>query len=209
MDDSIILKQVSSLPKSVQDFIYSYVWEDRVSEISKKYSLNQEQNESLSNIVLLALTMVIEPSTIKEVIVEDLSVSDLLAEQISSDLESRVFEYALKQIEGDSKTSDRTTSNEKLMSSGTQLELKPDNLPVVEANEPLRVNLVSSFVPTKPAFQNEVLDKQAPIGVPRYAEEVPKTPTVNPILEKKLGGNVGSNSAPIKYEKDPYREPIN
>lgn len=206
-DSNKINEYLEKLPKSVQDFIYSYVWEDRVSEISKKYSLNQEQNESLSNIVLLALTLIINPHTIKDVIVEDLSVSDLLAEQISSDLESRVFEYALKQIEGESRVSDRTTSNEKLMSSGTQLELKPDNLPVVEANEPLRVNPVPTFTP-KPAFQNEVLDKQTPIGVPRYAEEVPKTPAVNPILEKKLGGNVGNNSAPIKYERDPYREPL-
>ncbi|HRH26970.1 MAG TPA: hypothetical protein PLZ99_02305, partial [Parcubacteria group bacterium] len=99
------------------------------------------------------------------------------------------------------------SKNEKLMSSGTQLELRPENLPAIEENEPLRVNPASTQ-PQKPVFQNDVLDKQIPIGVPRYAETPATPPVTNPILEKKLGG-VGNNTAPIKYEKDPYREPLN
>lgn len=176
-----------------------------VSQISQKYGLNQDQQD----IVIEITQENIENTNIlgkENEISERLNISKLLAEQIIFDINKRIFEQKSK---GKSNLAEeQTTSNEKLMSSGTQLELKPDNLPVVEANEPLRVNPVPTFTP-KPTFQNEVLDKQAPIGVPRYAEEVPKTPTVNPILEKKLWGNVGSNSAPIKYEKDPYREPIN
>lgn len=205
MNEENINNYIQKLPKQIQVFINSGLWEEKVSEISKKYSLSSDQIESLLDLVILVLTLVIEPPKLKDLIIEDLSVSDLLAEQIVVDLENRVFDYALKQIEKESEVS--VSKNEKLMSSGTQLELRPENLPAIEENEPLRVNPAPTQ-PQKPVFQNDVLDKQIPIGVPRYAETPTTPPVTNPIIEKKLGG-VGNNTAPIKYEKDPYREPLN
>ncbi len=192
---------IKNLPKSVQNIVYNSDWEKKTVEIGKKYGLSDEQIDIIANYVVLVLVGLEKPEEFLSKIVSDLNISRLLAEQIVEDLENRVFDYALKQIEGDNKVSDRTVSNERLMSAGTQLELKPDNLPVVEVNEPLRVIPVP-----KPVFQNEVLDKQIPIGVPRYAETT-KPNFINPVIEKKINA-ITSSPAPVKYEKDPYREPL-
>lgn len=198
MNEENINKYISTLPKSLQNFLSSNILDERVLEIAKKYSLNAEQSESLLNIVFLMIVGVTKTDNMTELVISDLNTSRLLAEQIVQDLENRVFDYALKQIEKDSQTS--TESNEKIMSSSTQLEIKPNNLPVVEVNEPLKVNPVP-----KPVFQNEALDKQV-IGVPRYTESPRTTPIINPIVEKKI--NNLTSATPIKYEKDPYREPL-
>jgi hypothetical protein len=198
MNEENINKYISTLPKPLQNFLSSNNLEERVLEIAKKYSLNAEQSESLLNNVFLMVVGVIKTDNITELIVSDLNTSRLLAEQIVQDLENRVFDYALKQIEKENVSS--VDTKEKIMSSSTQLELKPDNLPVVEINEPLKVNPVP-----KPVFQNEALDKQV-IGVPRYTESPRTAPVINPIVEKKI--NNLTSATPIKYEKDPYREPL-
>lgn len=200
-EDKEITSHLTKLPKPIQDFISSGIWEEKVSEISKKYSLNQEQSNSLSNIVLLALTLVIDPNTIKEVIIEDLGTSELLTEQIVDDLNSRVFEYAVKELEknNEKKVEPKLTSIP---------EIRPDNTPMVG----------NSFIPPKPQLQNEALDRQKPSfgSVPRYATNNTGN-SVNPlsnnsgnIIANKLNNITPSTkeNPPIKYEKDPYREPL-
>ncbi len=200
-EDTNINEYVKKLPQPVQNLLNEGVWEERVNEISKKYSLTPEQSVTLSNIVLLILTFITPPEEIKQTVMEDLGISDLLSEQICSDLETRVFEYAAKKIEeGNKKTSIQTTS----------LELKPVNLPMVEKNEPVRVI---------PPFQNEVLDKQTPssnIGVPRYADNVSSvsvgknfSSNSGSIIDQKMNNvTPGITEAPKKYDKDPYREEL-
>lgn len=178
--------------------------EEKVIEISKKYGLDQTQQDTMMQIVSNHFGD-ISITGVEGEISEKLNVSNLLSEQIVIDINKRIFEQKgkVKNVF----TPDSTTTNEKLMSSSTQLELKPDNLPVVEVNEPLKINPIP-----KPVFQNEVLDKQIPIGVPRYAESGAKVNMVNtapsnPVIERKIN-SITSTPAPAKYEKDPYREPL-
>lgn len=186
-DDNEINSYLENLPKKIQDFIFLGNWEEKVGEISRKYSLNAEQGEKLSNIVILVLSLIINPEDVKSNITQDLKISDLLADQIILEIESRIFEPAVKQIE--------TISPEQK----TKLpEIRPDNTPVVGNN----------FIPPKPQLQNEALDKQKPtfVSVPRYAENT----TSGNIIEKKLNAITGSikETPPVKYEKDPYRESL-
>lgn len=176
--------------------------EEKAIEISKKYGLDQKQQETIIQIINNHLGD-IDITGAENEISERLNVSKLLSEQIVIDINKRIFEQKgrVKNI-----STNTTLQNEKLMSYGTQLELRPENLPVVEKNEPLKVNPVPTQ-PQKPVFQNEVLDKQIPIGVPRYAETT-KPAYVNPVIEKKIN-TITSTPAPAKYEKDPYREPLN
>lgn len=174
-----------------------------VNQISQKYGLNQQQQD----IILQIIKDNIEEDNISGLeneMAERLNISQLLSEQIIIDINKRIFDT--KSNIGDTPQPNTTLQKEKLMSSGTQLELRPENLPMVEKNEPLKVNPVPTQ-PQRPVFQNEVLDKQIPIGVPRYAEATKPT-YVNPVIEKKIN-TITSTPAPAKYEKDPYREPLN
>jgi hypothetical protein len=67
----------------------------------------------------------------------------------------------------------------------------------------------------KPAFENTALDAQkqnTSIGVPRYATEdiyKPTQPASNPIVNNKLNiVTPGIRPIETKYQKDPYREPL-
>lgn len=124
-----VIKYIENLPENVQDVIYDGEWEQRVFEITKKYSLNQEQTDNLINLVLLVLVGIEKPETLMEKIILDLSISKLLAEQIINDLEKRVFEYALNMLEN--KTIKSSASKPITNAPPTVPEIRPDNLPMV------------------------------------------------------------------------------
>lgn len=199
MDETQSNNQINNLPKPIQELISSGVWQDKTDEIAEKYSLDNEQKEILSDDVLLALSLSIKPENFKNVLKEDLAISELLTEQLFSDLESRIFEPALKQLDQTRKETQTIKNN--------LPEIKPDILPMQGSN----------FVPPKPKLQNETLDRQKPAfaEVPRYTQA--ETPSFSGgIVEKKLGGVTPSINEMTKvpppiqrYEKDPYRESLN
>lgn len=181
-----INKYLESLPEKIRNFVSSDIVEQRVNDISKKYSLTEEQKEYLYNIVLLCLCLLINPDNINKLIISDLGVSEIIADQIEDELESRIFDLALKQIE------ERNEAN-KLP------EIKPQNLPVEQKNN--LSNSILDMQKDKNVFGNQnTLIKEAN---QKYS------PT---IVEKKLSGitktELSGNHSPLKYEKDPYREPL-
>ncbi|MFA7216525.1 MAG: hypothetical protein WC095_00890 [Candidatus Paceibacterota bacterium] len=89
---------VRKLPKEIQDFVFDGVWEERVEEIGLKYSLDSVQLDNLANKVLFILIGLEKPEDFLQTIISELSISRLLAEQIMNDLDSRVFDYAIKTI---------------------------------------------------------------------------------------------------------------
>jgi hypothetical protein len=221
-DDTNITEYIKSLPQSLQNLLSEGVWEERVNEISKKYSLTPEQSGALSNIVLLTLTFISPPEEMKQNITGDLGISDLLSEQVSSDLETRVFEYAAKQL---------NVVQKQQAPAPKQTEAPKLDLPV--KMEPKVLSVPENFLPieSKPRMENDALDKQlnprpavgTSIGVPRYAEGsmLNSTPTnfkptesmgtVGNIIDKKINSvttGITTPPAPIKYQRDPYREPL-
>lgn len=89
---------VKNLPKEIQDFVFEGVWEERVEEIGLKYSLDSVQLDNLINKVLFILIGLEKPENFLQTMISELSISRLLAEQIMNDLDSRVFDYAIKTI---------------------------------------------------------------------------------------------------------------
>ncbi|OHA94041.1 MAG: hypothetical protein A3H52_00010 [Candidatus Zambryskibacteria bacterium RIFCSPLOWO2_02_FULL_39_26] len=172
---------VKTLPKVLQDLIFNWPWEERIGEIAKKYSLNYNQTESLINNVLFVLIGLDKPEILQQTLVVELKISKLLTDQIVGDLENRVFEYAIKEIEGKGKIiskskfpmsnqgqnlNDQTSKPESLARTvlDTALkpkvpEVKPANLPMVEKGEVVHVNKPQA---QKETFENRINYKPAP-----------------------------------------------
>ncbi len=175
----------------------------RVSEIVNKYGLSSIQATVLENEVMSVIGRNLGEKIIATDLVDHLNISNILAEQIVYELENRVFERGV------------------IKSGGTQTknEDKTQTTPVPATPEPVgfgaTLNVPKEMM--KPSFQNPALDNQKSetsnsIGVPRYAtEDIYKTTQSinNPIVNSKLN-TVTPSIKPIetKYQKDPYREPL-
>ena len=112
-----IPEYVKNLPQAVQDFVYDGVWEERVVEIGKKYSLSETQIDILANNTLFVLIGLDTPDTFTNLMTSELGISKLLAGQIIEELETRVFEYALGRIsnqEVQSSNKDSAVESQKL-----------------------------------------------------------------------------------------------
>ena len=99
LTDNEIEKYLSGLSKPVLDLLQDKTWGKRVDEIALKYSLTEEQSTVLTNLVLFVLIGVESPETFSKSLETELGISELLAEQILADLDTRVFQYAADFIE--------------------------------------------------------------------------------------------------------------
>ena len=187
------IPELKNLPKAVQDFIYDGAWENRTSEIAKKYSLNTEQTDTLIDTTLYVLIGLERPETFLETIIIDLGISRLLAEQVATELDNRVFDYAIKQIEN-------TISKEKAPNAAqikkpenspvktTPVpETRPNNLPMVEKGEVAHNNPIPKprYIPTseyKPVsvFQNNKTENTI-VNKPEITPEIKQEPVQQPI----------------------------
>ncbi|KND48339.1 MAG: hypothetical protein AB198_02500 [Parcubacteria bacterium C7867-003] len=189
--------------EKVQEYAERGEWVNKVEEIAKKYSLEDSKKEMLVGLCSETFSNLGNKGQLVNKMVDVLSISRLLAEQIFSDLDARVFNQAIKRV-----AASEPVTNSPAVSPSVP-EIRPENLPMQGSN----------FIPTpKPAFENETLDKQKDepspsIGVPRYASDTstpvaPKT-DARSIIEKKLNEmTIGSKPIETKYQKDPYREPL-
>lgn len=140
-------KFIENLPKPLKDLVFDGAWEERTAEIAKKYSLNEVQTETLINTTLFILIGLEDSNKFIETIIIELGISRLLAEQIMEDLEVRVFEYAVRTIEKKAEKVASSQENKKesfprqsassprQSTTSTEVEIKPDNLPMVEIGE--------------------------------------------------------------------------
>lgn len=224
---NITTKYLESLPDNIKNVISNPNIESRTKEISRKYSLNAEQGESLVDIVMLVLVGIDSPDTLIENIMSDLSVSEIVAEQIMNDLEGRVFEYALKE----SGSTDEVPRVSRATAVDVNLpEIRPDNLPSTEVTDQIPVkNNVPVYTPKPKVLVGEPV--QTPVSVPRFravpltdneigADFIPKLapkPSAGGIMESKLNNvtpgitETEKDNSPIikNYSVDPYREPLN
>ena len=174
------------LPQNVRNFIADGIWRDRTEEIGRKYALSTSQIDQLTTEVLLLLMGLINPDTILETLTVELGISDLLASQLINDLDTRVFDYALKTIE--------KGGEEKIP---TPRPLQQQNTPFVPENLPGAIEVEEKPVPTKytetPAPIKQVVD---PVPTPvvqqptapwmKQAPVVPETATSTPIEPQPL-----------------------
>lgn len=180
----------------------------KVSEIVGKYGLSSSQALVLENEVMSVIDGNPEEKITALDLVNLLNISNLLAEQIAFELESRVFERGVKLPEKP-QPSQYVVAETKQTAPTPTVETKPETFGST-------LNIPKEMM--VPKMENEALDKQKPtdgtsIGVPRYAtEDIYKSQTTSPVsnpINNKLGG-VTTTIKPIetKYQKDPYREAI-
>jgi hypothetical protein len=195
-DQNDIPEYVKALPKAVQDFVYDGEWEKRTLEIATKYSLNEIQANTLADKVLFVLIGLETPGIFLETLTDELGVSQIISEQIISDIEKRVFEYALKETEPKLKPEiTQTNAVQPTTEIKNQLpEIKPEMTPMVEEGEivhsnPVETISVPKYVPEAEKLQQTPVQPappQAPVNIQRKPVEEP----------------------PKKYVVDPYREPL-
>lgn len=230
MDDKIqndIPEYIRSLPKEVQDLIFDGVWEERTLEISRKYTLTENQTDTLADNVLLVLIGLEKPDLFLDTVIADLNISRLLAEQIQEDLEARVFEYTLNFIESrKSKVESRkveTLATSKISMSDSEKdaglsranvpEIKPDNLPAIEPSETVHTNVpkvqpaqvsvpqyVPSYKPTSAVLNEESLQKDLPKENPT-ASRINYAPRVTPEPVQKPVSVPRYTAVPIEEEE--------
>jgi hypothetical protein len=224
-----------NLPKEVKDLISEGVWQERIEEIAKKYSLNETQTENLTDNVLFVITGIDTVDKFLETLSQELGISKILADQLTDDLEKRVFEYVLKKLEKNTeKTEDKVTEKKTTPSPVSIIpEIRPENLPT--KTEPPKIPVQPIFesksvvsAPVKTTLTQEQI--QRPVSVPRFtavpmeeeyiiSPQIQKTPEpiINPSMVKPTQSITPSPVKPSvpettklenKYAVDPYREPI-
>ena len=101
MDDGIkdLKEYLNRLPASAREVILSADWHSRASDIGRKYSLEPSQINSLEYEILFVLLGMEADGDFVENIKKQLNISDLLANQIDEEVNSRVFAYLLDLIE--------------------------------------------------------------------------------------------------------------
>jgi hypothetical protein len=186
------------LPKHIRDFIFDGEWEGRTKEVAGKYSLNEKQSEDLADNVLMVLMGIDEPDVFYKSITSDLSVSNIIAEQIMDDLEKRVFEYALKEIEPKIKDGRRQDAS---ATTNVIPEIRPQMTPAIEKGEVAHTTPSTISVPRYAVPENLPTEHEAaPTNNQNMPPKVPEPP--KPIERKPV------EPAPQKYSADPYREPL-
>jgi len=215
---------LKTLPKSIQDVVFDGVWEERTEEIAKKYSLNELQTDSLTNNVLYILIGLENPDNFLDTIVAELGISRLLAEQITEDLEVRVFEYTVKSIEKRGETMSKSkpqisnevqnptaesiprqsASSQRESATSEEVEIRPEITPMVEPEE--KVHVLEPTVNTNrvwPRRINLIEPEQKP-----FLSPVSSSALVS-VSVPRYTGEVTENKTEIKpTESQKPREPV-
>lgn len=213
-----IKEYLEKLPPIVQKSIGSSEWKQKIIDIGNKYSLQEGQIESLEIEALLVAIGVESDQEMVENIKRELDVSDILAEQLTEDVNQRIYKWIYRQwspvetkIEENTEGSSATTSES---NSIHPLDIPPLNLPgeVIAEEE-------NEFVAKPTLIQDQVKDFFAP----KMAEEpvvaaapssfVPtiETPIEEPMPQKTqsfISQRLTQPTVPQKYTADQYREPI-
>ncbi len=162
-------------------------WELRIMEISQKYSLTPDQTQALKDEVLYVIVGLTLEENFTGAVISALSISQLIAEELITELNTRVFQYAENVIESE----DVKIPPIKLTPdfSNPTLELPPNDLPMVEGGETAHDVARSDTVQSQP----EATATASGISVPRY---IP--PTSEPVRVSETSGPVSATDASPK-----------
>ncbi len=202
----IAQEYIDTIPQEIQDVLLDPLIETRISEISQKYGLNPSQKQALSDLVLTTLAGTDNVDSLLKSTVEDVEVTEFVAQQIIEDLETRVVSYVDSEISKKTKLEDKD-----------DFDLETQRTPEIS---------IPNYTPRQQVVVDELV--QAPIPVPRFKavplseEEVGQNfiPTIAPkpsaggIMESKIKTVIDASTdsapkpTPPKYSVDPYREPL-
>ncbi|HEY0221105.1 MAG TPA: hypothetical protein VGC58_02685 [Candidatus Paceibacterota bacterium] len=154
------INDLSSLKTKLENNIFSKIssnkslyvdWQIRVEEISKKYNLNDPQKNNLNSFCKEVFSDVSKKTDLLNTLDQKIGISKILSDQIAEDLEKRVFNYAVKgtavknveEVVDIRKDTDiQIPKMEKMVYPKTTIpEIKPNNLPMVEKEEGLKIGV--------------------------------------------------------------------
>ena len=225
-------KYFDELPKVVQTAIVSNEWQKRIDEIAVKYALSQEQNSSLGlEILLVVIGMEPEEDLIAN-IQQELSVSNILASQITEEVNNRIFQYIGKLAKEKQTEQPKPQPQKQRSDLLSKIETMANNIPSSEEikvekhqihTAPPPINL-----PSEESSETEMEDKGYEIKEEKIKNIIvndnhQNIPPVSNIvsqpsfIDTKLNTVVKSEQQKVvlqekpiqkSYTADPYREPL-
>jgi hypothetical protein len=234
MDESIreIQKYIDNLIPVLKTAVLSPEWRKRVKEIGQKYTLTPDQISSLEYEVLFVLIGMEPEEDLVANIQKEVSVSSIIAEQISEDVSTRIFQYILKMVESKNEVKDtvstpttQTPHSTPLLSeienmadesnqTPHQKEVAPPmNLPGAEeengsTNNELRItSQIEKNIPNSTVIHNSNFELRTTPSFANTKLNSTVTSTQQTVVKRDV---VAETPTPIVhgYTADPYREAI-
>lgn len=175
-DKKEIGEYLKKLPQNIKKLIANDEWRKKVGEISQKYSLTTEQSESLENEVLMVIIGLTQAEEFKNVLQEEIQISDLIADQLSKELDKRVFEYMVKELEAEHVVSLANTMKKEELASAKQaqtVQKKESELPQEPAIKNDFLRELGGFKPREEILQKKVTEVEiAPNVLPAIDADV-------------------------------------
>lgn len=213
-----IKEYLEKLPPVVQKSIGSSEWKRKILDIGNKYSLQEDQIENLEVEALLVAIGVESDQEMIENIKRELDISDILAEQLTEDVNQRIYKWIYKQWSPEETKTEEGIAEQNTIKPESNsihpLDIPPPNLPgeVIAEEE-------NEFVGKPTPIQDQVKDFFAPKVVEEpVAAAAPSSfirPIRTPIEESTpqkpqsfISQKLSQPTTPQKYTADPYREPI-
>lgn len=156
--DKIIEQYKSQLPEISKKIINSQEWKITLTEIAKKYSLDENQTFIMEREVLFVLIGIEPEEDLKDNLQNELSISDLLSNELFNEIDKRVISVIIKKFETESgqkntvdeKNAEETDTDDEIFSiklgnpKNEIIDTVPANLPTGEAEDGWFNRLVKS-----------------------------------------------------------------
>lgn len=212
-----ISSELSEYKNEIPRFAFDdKTWTKRVGEIVLKYSLTPDQSTVLQNLILFVLIGVEDKSNFTQTVEKNLNISNLLAEQISKEIEVRVFQYVenlayevtpsptLNEVKSEpikeSPIKEEHTDFDVVRSMSKDIEYIKNN------QDPVMHNIIDREA--KPTIVPEVKVQTPPVEVVSNIPEVrpENTPMIEkditPVIERKVG-TIPHNLPGMEVESNP------
>lgn len=219
-----ITNALQVMPSHIREVISRTPWQKKLEEISIKYSLTPEQSQTLLVEVILVLVAIVPEEELVENIKNELGVSDVLANQLTTEINERVFMWLGKLfIE---KEQQHNTSQTQFIKAtqNNALDIPPPNLPgeVLEEDtltqQPSRLNphqtehetpspYTPKPAPEKDSFSFKITSEQ-PTNPVNQQTSNQKPSFISHKLSQPTSSTSLNQDTPKTYTIDPYREPI-
>ena len=196
---------INNLIPVVKQAVLSPEWKKRVGEIGQKYSLHLDQIGSLETEVLLVIVGMEPEEDLIENIKRELSISNILATQITEDVNTRVFQYIFKLMQN----TEIPQSDKFVQQLPVQPPKKIESTPTTPAqNEPLLSAMESKVMSSESRdMKGGVTNNSYTILHNPNHKEVP--PPMNlPGIEEEVGGVMSNEVRDVKETEKTVPPPV-
>ncbi len=212
-----IKEYLEKLPPAVQKSIKSSEWKQKILDIGNKYSLQPDQ---IDNLEVEALLVAIGVESDEEMILNierELDISEVLAEQLTEDVNQRVYKWIYKQLSSEPTLQEKVPEPnipEKEPEHANTLDVPPANLPGEVIEDEIKVkpvaiqDQVKDFFAPGPTIVSETAGAPFVPSSPIHPIEAPIEEPVPQKPQSFIAQKLAQPTAPQKYSADPYREPI-